>query len=185
MNSHHLQQGNNNDDIISYIFLLLFCCFLGVFKYDVADQLGPEVKTRHLDNMGRCKVGLEIDFTRVETYQRSNLRGLSSAGRSRGKVTAIEQVNDAGKMKSIKKLAQKGYEKVREVGVVIAIEEGLKTAYEKGKELYNKAKEAITNTSSRRRSSSSSSSSGSSSSSSSSSGSSSSSSSGGGGFWRR
>ena len=179
MNSHHLQQGNNNDDIISYIFLLLFCCFLGVFKYDVADQLGPEVKTRHLDNMGRCKVGLEIDFTRVDTYQRSNLRGLSSAGRSRGKVTAIEQVNDVGKIKVIKKLAKKALEKVREVAEVMAIEEGIKTAYEK-------VKEAITNTSSRRRSSSSSSSSGSSSSSSSSSGSSSSSSSsGGGGFWRR
>lgn len=121
-------------------------------------------------------MGLEIDFTRVDTYQRSNRRGLSSAGRSRGKVAAIGQVNDAGKTKLLKKVAGKVWDKVKETAVVMTIEAGLTKAYEKAKETYEKAKEAIRNTSSRRRSSSSSSGSSSSGSSSSS---------GGGGFWRR
>ena len=158
-------------------------------------------------------MGLEIDFTRVDTYQRSNLRGLSSAGRSRGKVTAIGQVNDAGKEKRVVGVVVKV---VKEAAKIIAIDAALtklketkaykkaeqavtkayKTAKEKVTNAYKKAKEAIRNTNSRRRSFSSSRRRSFSSSrrrsfsssrrrSSSSSSGSSSSSSGGGGFWRR
>ena len=197
MNSHHLQRGNNySDDIISHIFLLPICCFLGVSKYDVANQLGSEVKTRHLDDMGRCKVGLEFDFIRVDMYQFRNRRGLSSIGRSRGIVIAKGQVNDARKEKRVLQAAEPI---VREAIKVILIDtitdtdiykkakELVKTAYEKIEKVvtngYKKLKEAITPTS--RRHSTSSSSRRRSTSSCSRRRSSSSSSSGGGGFWRR
>ena len=127
-----------------HIFLIPMCCFLGVPKYDVANQLGSEVKTRHLDNMGRCKVGLEFDFIRVDMYQYRNRRGFSSIGRSRAIETAKGQVNDARKVKRVIVPI------IKEVAKVVVIEVIKNTKiYKKAKEVvtnaYKKAKEVVTN----------------------------------------
>ena len=91
-------------------------------------------------------MGLEIDFRRVETYQRSNRRGLSSTERSRGKVTAIGQVNDAGKEKRVVGAvvtgAQLAWKAAKATAKIVAIDAALTKAKET--ETYKKAEQAVT-----------------------------------------
>ena len=92
------------------IFLLLFLGqFLGVLGNDVASRLSIEVKTRNLNDMGQCKAGLEVDFVRVDTYQRSKRSHASRKPRSgdtvktEGKVGAeinVEARTDTGGSRS-------------------------------------------------------------------------------------